>query len=181
MASRLFPRTAAWWPSIHDHGVVLIELATGQVRHEFQHHGKVEPALAWQADGRVLAAASPEAPVYLWDIVGNRTGNPVEWNPANDDVRWANLCDSDASAAFRSLRQLWAHPDRAVAFLKARISRSVDARVASRVCEALELIRTPDARALLVKWAASSATIRFRARQAVRSSDCLPCSVQSRG
>ncbi len=141
----------------HDHGVVLIELATGQVRHEFQHHGKVEPALAWQADGRVLAAASPEAPVYLWDIVGNRTGNPVEWKPANDDVRWANLCDSDASAAFRSLRQLWAHPDQAVAFLKARISRSVDARVASRVCEALELIRTPDARALLVKWAASSA------------------------
>lgn len=142
----------------HDHGVVLIEVATGQARHEFRHHGKVEPALAWRSDGRVIAAASPEAPVYLWDVVGDRTGNVSQWNSATDDTRWAELCESDAAVAFQSLRQLWSHPAEAVAFLKERMPKVTDARVATRVCEALELIATPEARQLLRRWASAETT-----------------------
>jgi RNA polymerase sigma factor (sigma-70 family) len=137
----------------HDNGVLLIELATGRARHEFRHFGKVEPALAWRADGRVLASASSEAPIYLWDVVGDRTGVPAKWDPALDNSRWANLCETDATIAFRSLRQLASHPSEAVAFLKARVVPPGDARLASRVCEALELIGTREARELLVFWA----------------------------
>jgi hypothetical protein len=123
------------------------------VRHVFQHHGPVEPALAWRADGRVLAAASPEAPVYLWDVAGDRTGDAPEWKPAGDADRWAALTGDDAAAAFGALRQLWAHPAKAVPFLTARVGAGPAARLAARACEALELIGTADAKQVLAGWA----------------------------
>ena len=137
----------------HQNGVVLIEVATGQARHEFRHHGQVEPAIAWRSDGRVLATASSEAPVYLWDVVGDKTGPSPAWKPENDDRRWSALCQPDAPAAFQVLRQLWTHPTKAVAFLRAHSWTTANARVASRVCEALEMIATPEAKRLLALWA----------------------------
>jgi RNA polymerase sigma factor (sigma-70 family) len=137
----------------HENSVVLFEMATGLPRHEFHHHGKVEPALAWRADGRVLAAASSEAPVYLWDVAGDRTGTTPVWDSARDEDRWAALCGSDAAAAFQSLRELWTHPKEAVPFLKSRMHEPLDARTSARVCEALELIATADAMEMLASWA----------------------------
>jgi len=137
--------------------VILLELATGQLRHLFRHHGPVEPAVVWRPDGRVLAAASSEAPVYLWDVVGDRTGEAAEWKPADDAGRWSALTGENAPGAFQALRQLWAHPDKAVPFLKARVSAGADGRLASRACEALELIATADAREVLSGWAAGEA------------------------
>jgi RNA polymerase sigma factor (sigma-70 family) len=135
-----------------DNGVVLMELATGDARHVFQHHGKIEPALAWRGDGRVIAAASPEAPVYLWDVVGNRTGSTGKWDPTRDEVRWSALTGTNAPEAFQSLRQLWANPEHAVSFLKNRVTAMVAAPLASRACEGLELIATTEAKELLSSW-----------------------------
>jgi WD40 repeat protein len=137
----------------HEDAIVLFELATGRSRHEFRHHGEVEPSLTWRADGRVIAAVSAEAPIYLWDVVGDRTGDVPVWNSAHDEQRWAALCGSDSGDAFLALRQLWSHPERAIEFLKARMAASSDARLAARGCEALELIATPKAKQLLADWA----------------------------
>jgi RNA polymerase sigma factor (sigma-70 family) len=137
--------------------VVLLELASGKPRHEFRHHGKVEPFLAWRADGRVLAAASPEAPIYLWDVVGDRTGTAAPWDGGQSDQRWTALRADDAAQAFYALRQLWSNPAEAVRFLKARVTAAVDARLAARACEGLEVVATADAKELLTAWSTGPA------------------------
>ncbi|HKB05578.1 MAG TPA: hypothetical protein VKD90_25360, partial [Gemmataceae bacterium] len=133
--------------------VVLLELATRQPRHAFKHHGPVEPAVVWRADGRVLAAASSEAPVYLWDVVGDRTGSVPDWDRVADAGRLSALTGNEAGAAFQAVRQLWAAPEKAVPYLRARVGAKADARLASRACEVLELIGTADAKAVLAVWA----------------------------
>jgi hypothetical protein len=138
----------------HEDAVVLFELSTGQARHEFRHHGTVEPGLVWRSDGRVLAAASSEAPVYLWDVAGDRTGTAPTWDATEDNGRWSALIGTEVPAAFQALRQLWAHPAKAVEFLRTRMGANPDARLASRGCEALELIGTAEAKRLLTVWAA---------------------------
>jgi WD40 repeat protein len=140
----------------HEDAVVLFELATGRPRHEFRHHGTAEPGLVWQPDGRTIAAASSEAPIYLWDVVGDRTGNAPAWEQDREDELWSALGGSGAPEAFRAIRTLWAQPDRAIRFLKARVVADCDARLASRSCEILELIATSEARSLLSEWAASA-------------------------
>ena len=136
-----------------DEAIVLLETATGKPRHAFQHHGPVAPDLAWRADGRVLAAASLEAPIYLWDVVGDRTASVLEWDAADDDKWWAALTSEDSAEGFQSVRQLWAHPANAVPFLKSRVAEIADARLSARACEVLELIGGVDAKAVLVAWA----------------------------
>ncbi len=133
-----------------DH-VVLLELATGRERHIFRHHGRVEPVLAWRPDGRVLAVASKEAPVYLWDVTGDRTGTQ-EW--AAGSV--ADLEKDDAPKAFAAVRRIWANPDKALPFLRERVTKTVTAATAARACEALELPATTGGVALLREWAAGS-------------------------
>jgi hypothetical protein len=136
-----------------DDGVVLIELASAKTRHAFQHHGPVEPAISWRGDGRVLASSSPEAPVYLWDVCGDRTGARPGWEKQHDENRWLSLVNAEPTNAFGALRELWANPSEAVEFLKERMTDKADARLASRGCEALEMIRNTEALKLLTAWA----------------------------
>lgn len=131
-----------------DH-VVLLELATGRERHVFRHHGPVEPALAWRPDGRVLAVASAEAPVYLWDVAGDRTA-PQAWSAG----AVAELERDDAPRAFAAIRRLWAHPAEALPFLRGRVTPAAAVPFAARACEAIELPGTADGVALLREWAA---------------------------
>jgi WD40 repeat protein len=136
-----------------EHDVALLEVATGQVRHTFPHTGWVEAALAWRADGRVLAAASPEAPVYLWDVAGDRTGSVTAWASDRADRLWTALAGTDAVQAFDAARQLWGHPKEAADFLRGRVPADADARLAARACEALELPGTAEGKAVLSHWA----------------------------
>ena len=145
--------------------VALLEFASGKERHVFRHHGAVEPALAWRPDGRVLAAASAEAPVYLWDVAGDRTGTLPDWQPTHDRRRWEALLGDDAAPAFQTLRQLWAYPTETAVFLRGRVSVDAGVRLAARACEALELPGTDDAKELLDRWA-SGPTNAPRTREA---------------
>ena len=49
--------------------LVVYDTASGKERRRFRHVGGVE-TLDFSPDGRILAAASGEAPVYLWDLGG---------------------------------------------------------------------------------------------------------------
>jgi hypothetical protein len=77
----------------------------------------------------------------------------VSWSSISDEHRWQSLAGADAPAAFQVLRQMWANPNEAVQFLKARIADSADARLAARACEVLELIATSEAKGVLSSWA----------------------------
>jgi hypothetical protein len=140
-----------------DDHVALLEFASGQVRHVFQHHGPVKPALAWRPDGRVLAAASSEAPVYLWDVFGDRTMPVAPWDVGRHDRRIGALTAPAADAAFDTIRDLWAHPAEATEFLKKVVPVAADARLACRACEALELPAADAGKRLLAEWAGGPA------------------------
>jgi WD40 repeat protein len=139
--------------------VVLVEFASGQVRHVFRHQGPVREreGLVWAPDGRVLAAASREAPVYLWDIVGDRTGATPAWDVAENSGRWDALVGVAAEPAFGAIRELWTHPTEAAAFLRSRVPADADARLACRACEALELPHAAAGKDLLKEWATGPA------------------------
>ena len=118
---------------------MLIEFASGQVRHVFRHHGPVRPFLAWRPDGRVLAAASPEAPVYLWDVVGDRTGTAPPWDPAT--AARHGRPDGGGRRDGPSARSASSGPTRRRRrrSCATHVPADADARLACRACEALEL------------------------------------------
>ncbi|MBO0700979.1 MAG: WD40 repeat domain-containing protein, partial [Zavarzinella sp.] len=99
--------------------LTVVEVATGGERAVFRHHGRVYSA-AFAPDGTKVAASSPEAPVYVWDLIGE----PAKWEPAKADAVWADLASTDAKAAFAAVRKLRANPAEAVAFLKERVKPS---------------------------------------------------------
>lgn len=94
--------------------VRVMEVASGAERLSFRHNGPVT-GLQFAPDGRTLAAASREAPVYLWDLTGEYTGKPPAWDA---DKAWDNLGSKDAAKAFAAIRMLRANPDRAMSLLK---------------------------------------------------------------
>jgi RNA polymerase sigma factor (sigma-70 family) len=96
--------------------LALVELATGGERAAHRHGGMILSA-AFHPDGTRAVASSPEAPVYVWDLLGA----PGRWDPAKGDAVWADLAAADAKVAFAAVRKLRASPGPAVAFLKARV------------------------------------------------------------
>jgi WD40 repeat protein len=69
--------------------ITVWDVATGVVRHRFQHGGSVN-GLAFSADGRWLASSgyADEYHVRLWDL-SNPRGKPRELHPSNNKV-WTN-------------------------------------------------------------------------------------------
>src|SRR4029079_6329567 len=96
--------------------LLVIEVATGGARAQCHQEGKVESA-AVSPDGTKLVSSSPEAPIYVWNLLGD----PGPWDPAKADAVWADLASSDAKSAYAAVRKLRANPAEAVAFLKDRV------------------------------------------------------------
>ncbi|MBO0700744.1 MAG: hypothetical protein J2P46_20270 [Zavarzinella sp.] len=93
----------------------VFEVVSGGERAAFRHGSQID-AVAFHPDGTKLAASSPEAPVYVWDLLGE----PGKWDPAKANAVWANLGSADAKAALTAMQVLRANPAEAVAFLRER-------------------------------------------------------------
>jgi hypothetical protein len=104
--------------------VHLWEVATGaKLRTLDGHRGEVR-ALAFSQDGRLLATASSDSTVLVWDLTGRlQRGKlqPIHLSPMELEGRWRDLADNDAVKADRAIWELAASGDQAVAFLKHRI------------------------------------------------------------
>jgi RNA polymerase sigma factor (sigma-70 family) len=110
---RLLAIAPAWEGDIRVH-----EVASGAERFAFRHDGQPTDLL-FSTDGRMLVAASKEAPIYLWDVAGELAGKPAAWEGAGDKV-WDDLASKDAARAFAAIRTLRANPEKAIALLKER-------------------------------------------------------------
>jgi WD40 repeat protein len=97
-----------------DGRVRVFEVASGGERAAFRHGARVG-AVALHPDGTRVAASSPEAPVYVWDLLPG----PARWDPARADAVWADLA-ADAKVAFAAMQALRANPAAAVEFLRGR-------------------------------------------------------------
>jgi WD40 repeat protein len=95
------------------------EVASGSERLTFHHDGRIQ-GFTFSPNGKLLAASSAEAPVYLWDMTGDLNG-PAAWNPADANKVWDDLSSLDAAKAFTAIRRLRGNPTPALAFLKDRV------------------------------------------------------------
>jgi RNA polymerase sigma factor (sigma-70 family) len=100
----------------NDETVRCVEVATGGERAAFRHAGLIL-SVAFHPDGTKATSSSPEAPVYIWDLLGD----PGRWDPAKADAVWADLTSPDAKTAYAAIRKLRANPMEAVTFLKDRV------------------------------------------------------------
>ncbi len=100
------------------------ELATALERHRFAGHLGPVQALAFSPTGALLAAASPDAPVYVWDLYGRHGGKspPASWSPQERDRLWQALGSPDATAGFKALRRLIRAPGAAIELLRGRLN-----------------------------------------------------------
>jgi RNA polymerase sigma factor (sigma-70 family) len=96
--------------------LVLLEVATGGERAAYRHGGIVLSA-AFHPNGTRAVACSPEAPVYVWDLLGE----PGRWGARKGDAVWTDLGSAEAKVAFAAVRKLRANPGQAVAFLRERV------------------------------------------------------------
>ncbi|HJZ55848.1 MAG TPA: hypothetical protein VKE74_12845, partial [Gemmataceae bacterium] len=110
---------SAWAPTLV-RVIRVYEVASGTERFAFRHDGQVGH-IVFSPDGKILAASSGEAPVYLWDLTGDRAGLALRWDPAAADQVWDDLATADGAKAFTAIRRLRANPTHAVPLLKARV------------------------------------------------------------
>jgi hypothetical protein len=111
---RLVAVSAGWKSDVR-----VYEVASGAERFVFKHQGEVT-GLAFAPDGRTLAAASQEAPVYLWDLTGDLGGPPAAWDATAADAVWDELAAKDPAKAFAAARRLRANAKDAIPVLKER-------------------------------------------------------------
>jgi hypothetical protein len=127
----------------YDGTLFLWELASGRKRHQFIGHESSIYSLAFSPDRRWLAAASAEAPAYVWDVLG--TIEPVR-GPFTDEQQrrcWSDLASADAVVAFQAIRRLAADPEQTLSFLREQV-KPVSAPDLKRVRQLVAVLDSDD-------------------------------------
>lgn len=104
----------------HDGTIRVVEAVTGGIRATFKHKTWIT-ALEFAPDGSTLAAASEDAPVYLWDIRGRLRNLPKSLDGEAAERLWGALADPDAAKALDAMQRLAAAPDAAAKLLARKL------------------------------------------------------------
>ncbi len=102
----------------------LLELKTWGIRRSFPPMSWPN-AFAFSPNGRTLAAAHEDAPVFLRDVYGERTDPRPKPDAAALRTAWADLASSDAERAFRAIGLLIQHPTEALPMLAANLKPAI--------------------------------------------------------
>jgi WD40 repeat protein len=105
------------------YGVLVWELASGQVRVRYRGHRGVVSCLAYAPDGRTLASGGSDTSVLLWDLAGDasRPTEPAKLGAEEWKALWADLAGADAQRAWQAVRQLRAAAAQAMPLLSQQL------------------------------------------------------------
>jgi WD40 repeat protein len=142
----------------------LWEVSSGREAWRFDGHRAPVNSVDFSPDGRLLVAASEDAPCFVWDVAGDRAP-AAAWDA---DRLWDDLADADARTAFRAVRRLAANPGPAVEIirknLKPAAARPTPERLRDgRAVWVLEWINSPESNRLLDELAGGAAGDRLTA------------------
>ena len=116
-------RTLAWGGQTNK-DLILIEVATGQVRRKLSGHQNDLCQVAFSPDGRRIGSASYDATALIWDpIADSQGGTTASTPPVREqlDSLWLALREDNALIAFESMRVLIRHPRETVALFRNRM------------------------------------------------------------
>jgi hypothetical protein len=120
----------AWSPdsrmlAVGESKIRLLEIATLGLRRDLAGHqeGSVR-ALAFAPGSQLLASASADTTVLIWDTARSARSAPAEsaLNPAGLEKRWQVLALDDAAAAYAAILDLAAAPKESVRWIKERVT-----------------------------------------------------------
>jgi hypothetical protein len=97
-------------------GLRLWEVLTGKEVYRFEGHQTLVMA-NFSPDGRLLVAASEDAPCFIWDVAGTAHGQQ-KGGVIDGEQLWRDLAGADAKKAFLAMRQLAAAPGPAVELMR---------------------------------------------------------------
>lgn len=104
----------------HPYGIELFDIASGASLKWFEGHPMTCYSLVFLKDDSVLASASEDSTILLWDIAGSLPRRRIDFDLGeNLEDHWAGLASEDAAKAFRAIDRL--SIDRAVPFLREKL------------------------------------------------------------
>jgi WD40 repeat protein len=153
--------------------ITLYELASGAIRKRFHGHRNMINDLAFTPDGLKLITVSEDVTGLVWDTAPPKPSGPGGKSDKERQKQWETLLSLNGRLAYRAMGELAADPSGTLAFLKAKLRAMpsvIDAELEKheqpakitgkrlrerRAVELLEIIGTPEARALLKGFAES--------------------------
>src|SRR5262249_50491424 len=104
-----------------DRSVRLWEVATARQRLRLEGHQANVGALAFSADGKLLASGSRDTTALLWDLSAPLDARAGPLSDAGLEGLWGDLDSDDVARAYRAVRALTAAPARALPLFRARL------------------------------------------------------------
>jgi hypothetical protein len=105
----------------------LIETRTQKVRQRLSGDSCPVQHLVFSPDGSQLLSAGPDGSALIWDLFQPSPAQPVKAEQVA--VWWKTLADPDAGKAYRTMKEMAAHPTEAVTLLRTQLPpiRAVEA------------------------------------------------------
>jgi WD40 repeat protein len=106
----------------HIHKVRLWDLSTGRETQRFGDHRSAVTDIAFSPNGRLLASASWDTTILLWDVAAVGPGaKPMSLEARRLEALWTGLAGDDGFRAHKAIWSMAAAPAQTLPFLKARL------------------------------------------------------------